>query len=188
VDACGHLVQTGKSKLSGNHLTLSVWTPEQQLTVAEPRRIIHLGPPSTIRQDGYGPFVPQSAESREREALSHAYVRELEARAQSLLQRARMEQHHKAHTAQGTAQVARHTSKTVNLRKQAHELQVRAVTNQRTGIRIRHRAGARTRTGPPLTKEDLYLTSERPPDVPQHQAKAEHVCGLCKHLKSHPML
>jgi hypothetical protein len=176
------LVQTGKLFLSEITSLSDFGPPEQQLTATEPRRT------STIEQHGHRSFATQTPESWAREALSFTYIQELEACAQSLLQQARMEQHRKARAARGAAELAQHTSKIVDSRKRARALQARVVTQPRAGIRIRVCSGARTREGPALSKEDLYLTSERPPNVAQHQAKAEHVCGLCKHLKSHPVM
>ncbi|KAJ7860928.1 hypothetical protein B0H13DRAFT_2355301 [Mycena leptocephala] len=171
VDARGHLVQTGKLFLS-EITSLSDFGPQNNNS--PPRTSPNLDNPTAWPQI----LATQTPESRAREALSFAYIQELEACAQSLLQQARMEQHRKARAARGAAELARHTSKIVDSRKRACALQARVVTQPRAGIRIRVRSGARMREGPALSKEDLYLTSERPPTWPSTKRRPSMSAGF----------
>ncbi|KAJ7484055.1 hypothetical protein B0H11DRAFT_2231789 [Mycena galericulata] len=45
--------------------------------------------------------------------------------------------------------------------------------------------GRRTPLESPLTRENLFLTPERPPDLPE--CKLHHQCGICRGPKSHPV-
>ncbi|KAJ7432013.1 hypothetical protein B0H11DRAFT_2261158 [Mycena galericulata] len=47
------------------------------------------------------------------------------------------------------------------------------------------RVGVRRRLNPPVSRDTLYLTTERPPEL--DEVKSHHVCRICHGVKSHPV-
>ncbi|KAJ7509959.1 hypothetical protein B0H11DRAFT_1900376 [Mycena galericulata] len=62
----------------------------------------------------------------------------------------------------------------------------RAATHVRRPEDVQRAAqGQRASRETPLTRDDLFLTSERPPNLPE--CKLHHQCGICSGAKSHPV-
>ncbi|KAJ7457578.1 hypothetical protein B0H11DRAFT_2243336 [Mycena galericulata] len=62
----------------------------------------------------------------------------------------------------------------------------RAATRLRRSEEVEHASqGQRTVRETPLTRDDLFLTFERPPELAEY--KVHHQCGICSCVKSHPV-
>ncbi|KAJ7470072.1 hypothetical protein B0H11DRAFT_1920229 [Mycena galericulata] len=206
LDARGHLVETGKFSrlptesyssllLSGQQDLRSELLTEATLSQAQTQE---LEAAAIASGSAWHPNFARGARSaatpvstRERVDKQRFDVLLTEERVSARLQAKREAQDSRIPLS-ASAQAAR-LSELLDLATHIAHARYRRLTNRsRAATRLRHpedveRAsqGRRSARETPLTRDDLYLTSERPPELAEY--KLHHQCGICSGVKSHPV-